>query len=87
MRNGLALLFPALLVTVSLIAGGLRSPQKPASKQPRPGESVWWRRTAEFAGSDLLAGILILVIAILVTLNAVLWFPDFGAVIEQYEQF
>jgi hypothetical protein len=87
MRNGLALLFPALLVAAGLIAGELRSSAKRIPKPPRPAARVWLRRAAEFAGSDLLAVVLILVIAILVTLNFVLWFPDLGAAIEQCEQF
>jgi hypothetical protein len=87
MRNGLTLLFPALLVAASLIAGELRSPAKRISEQIRTAGSDWLRRAAAIAGSDLLAGALILVIAILLTLNLVLWFPGLGAVIEQYEQF
>jgi hypothetical protein len=74
-------------VTVGLIAGEFRSTEKHIPGQPRPAARVWWRRAAEFAGSDLLAGALILVVAVLATFNAVLWFPNLGAMIEQYEPF
>ena len=87
MRDGLALLFPALFVAVSLIAGELRSPAKYVPERPRPAASVWLRRAAEFAGSDLLARVFIFLIAILLMLDLVLWFPSLGAVTEQYEQF
>jgi hypothetical protein len=87
MRDGLTLLFPVLLPAARLIVGELPSPARHMRKRPGPAASVWFRRAAEFAGSDLLTRVSIFLIAILLMLNLILWFPSLGAVMEQCEQF
>lgn len=87
MYNGLMLLFPAFVVAVGLIAGELRSPARRLPEPTGTARSSWLRNAAAIAGSHLLAGVLVLLIAVLLTLNLVLWCPSFGAVIELYEQF
>ncbi len=49
---------------------------------------IAWRRTvAAIASPDLLAIVAFCVIGFLLALNFILRFPDFGAVIQQYNQF
>jgi hypothetical protein len=87
MHGSLALLFPALLAAIGLMAGAQRSQTRRAPYHLRLSESLWFRHVMAFAGSDLLTGIFILLIAILIELNLILLVPGFGAVIEQCNQF
>jgi hypothetical protein len=86
MHSGLALLFPALLA-IGLVASTRRSQARRVPVPIRLAERIWVRRTLAIAGSDQLAGVLVLLIIILVTLNLILLFPNLGAVIEQCNQF
>ncbi len=86
MHSSLALLFPALLAAIGFVAGAQQSQATRAPAYVPLIESMRLHAAA-FAGSDLLTGILILLIAILTTLNFVLLFPDFGVVIVQCNQF
>lgn len=48
----------------------------------------WWRGfNAAIANPDLLAVIAFCLIGLLLALNLIVRFPDFGAVIDQYNQF
>lgn len=56
------------------------SAAKPMSRQNQQTSTPW-------ANHGLVAVILFCLIGLLLTLNLVLRFPDFGSVIEQYNQF
>jgi hypothetical protein len=56
------------------------SPAKPASRQIQRTETTW-------SNPALVVVITFCLIGLLLTLNVVLRFPDFGSVVEQYNQF
>ena len=60
---------------------------KPANRRTQGAETEWSRLFAAIADPDLHAVIAFCLIGFLLTLNFILRFPDFGAVIEQYNQF
>ena len=72
------ILVPVALAALAAILG--LSPAKPASRQSQSTETTWFN-------SDLFAVVAFCLIGLLLSLNLVLRFPDFGAVIEQYNQF
>jgi hypothetical protein len=63
----------------------LQSLTKP--RNLRSVETSWDRFIAAINNTELLVIIAICTLGLLITLNVVLRFPDFGAVIEQYNQF
>jgi hypothetical protein len=50
-------------------------------------EGQWPRFVAAITNSNVLAVVALCLAAFLIALNLILRFPDFGAVIEQYNQF
>jgi hypothetical protein len=50
-------------------------------------KTTWHRAVAAIMTPDLCAVVAFCLIGILLALNLILRFPDFGAVIEQYNQF
>lgn len=87
MHGSLGFLFPALLAAIGLMTGAQRSQTRHAPYHIRSAESLLFRHAMAFAGSDLLAGVFVLLIAILIELNLILLVPSLGAVIEQCNQF
>jgi hypothetical protein len=62
----------------------------PTKSTDRPGsmaKTTWHRAVAAIMTPDLCAVVAFCLIGILLALNLILRFPDFGAVIEQYNQF
>ncbi len=59
----------------------------PASRRTHTMETVWSRLVKVIANPNLLAVVAFCLIGLLLSLNLILRFPDFGAVIEQYSQF
>jgi hypothetical protein len=49
--------------------------------------TVWFKFLALISKPDFIAVVAFCAIGLLTTLNLILRFPDFGAVIEQYNQF
>ena len=60
---------------------------KPADRQTRRTETEWSRLVTVIANPELHAVVAFCLIGLLLTLNLILRFPDFGAIIEQYNQF
>ena len=58
-----------------------------ASRRTHATETVWSRLVGVIADPNLLAVVALCRIGLLLSLNLILHFPDFGAVIEQYNQF
>lgn len=85
MHSGLALLFPALLAVGFMANARSRTTRTP--DRMRPAESIWFQRALALAGSDMLTGVLVLLIAILTTLNLILLFPSLGVLISECNQF
>jgi hypothetical protein len=68
----------------------------PVSREPQPltkpqilrsAETSWERIVAAINNPELLLIVAFCALGLLITLNFILRFPDFGAVIEQYNQF
>ena len=49
--------------------------------------TVWFRLLAQISKPDFVTIVVFCTIGLLTALNVILRFPDFGAVIEQYNQF
>jgi hypothetical protein len=62
-------------------------PTKPTGRPAGIGTTAWHQTVAAIMTPDLLAVVAFCLIGILLALNLILRFPDFGAVIEQYNQF
>ncbi len=60
---------------------------KPLDRRVKAAETAWHRILATVANTDLIMIVIFCAIGFLVTVNVVLRFPDFGATIEQLEQF
>jgi hypothetical protein len=60
---------------------------RPANRQTRKTETEWSRLVTIIANPDLHAVVAFCLIGLLLALNFILRFPDFGSVIEQYNQF
>jgi hypothetical protein len=54
---------------------------------PKPVRTKWSRFVAAVTNPDLIAVFFFCTIGLLITVNIVLRFPDFGAAMEQLEQF
>jgi hypothetical protein len=54
---------------------------------PRPARTGWSRFVAAITNPDLIAMVFFCTIGFLITINIVLRFPDFGASMEQLQQF
>ena len=68
-------------------AGHSLPPTKSTDRPASIAKTAWRRAVAAIMTPDLLAVVAFCLIGILLTLNLILRFPDFGAVIEQYNQF
>jgi len=67
-----------------------REPQsliKPAPRRINRTESAWGRTVATLTEPDFITVASFCAIGLLITLNLILRFPDFGAIIQQYNQF
>jgi hypothetical protein len=60
---------------------------KSANCRTQGAETEWSRLVTATANPDLHAVVAFCLIGLLLALNLILRFPDFGAVIEQYNQF
>ncbi len=58
-----------------------------ASRRTQRIEGVWSRLVTVITNPDLLTVVTFCLVGLLLSLNFILRFPDFGAVIEQYNQF
>jgi hypothetical protein len=67
-------------------AGHSPPPTKSTDRHARIAKTAW-RAVAAIMTPDLLAVVAFCLIGFLLALNLILRFPDFGAVIEQYNQF
>jgi hypothetical protein len=74
---------------MTLLPEGRRSPPptKSTGRSAGIGKTAWREMAAATMTSDLGAVVAFCVIGLLLALNLILRFPDFGAVIEQYNQF
>jgi hypothetical protein len=77
---------------MTLLPEARRSPPPPKSTGRPTGMATTWRTTwrqaaAAIMTSDLIALVAFCLIGLLLALNLILRFPEFGAVIEQYNQF
>jgi hypothetical protein len=59
---------------------------KPA-RRGKAAKTAWYRHITMIIDPDLVMVIVFCAIGLLVTANVVLRFPDFGAMVEQLEQF
>jgi hypothetical protein len=59
----------------------------PSLTQAKTAGAAWHKLLAEISKPDFVATIAFCAIGLLVTLNVILRFPDFGRVIELYNQF
>jgi uncharacterized membrane protein YdfJ with MMPL/SSD domain len=85
MRSTL-ILFPAALAVLSATRL-LRFLGNPTNRQAEKPGTEWSRLVTAIANPDLHAVVAFCLIGVLLALNLILRFPDFGAVIEQYNQF
>jgi hypothetical protein len=60
---------------------------KSTDRRTQESETEWSRLFTAIANPDLHAIVAFCLIGLLLALNLILRFPDFGAVIEQYNQF
>jgi uncharacterized membrane protein YdfJ with MMPL/SSD domain len=85
MRSTL-ILFPAALAVLSATRL-LQFLVNPTNRQAEKTGTEWSRLVTAIANPDLHAVVAFCLIGFLLALNLILRFPDFGAVIEQYNQF
>jgi uncharacterized membrane protein YdfJ with MMPL/SSD domain len=85
MRSTL-ILVPAALAVLSATRF-LQFLVNPTNRQAEKTETEWSRLVTAIANPDLHAVVAFCLIGFLIALNLILRFPDFGAVIEQYNQF
>jgi uncharacterized membrane protein YdfJ with MMPL/SSD domain len=84
--RGTLFLVPLAFAVLSAIRV-LRSLIKPANLRTQKTETEWSRLVTAIANPDLHAVVAFCLIGLLLTLNLILRFPSFGAVIEQSNQF
>jgi hypothetical protein len=73
---------------MTLLPEARRSPPMKSTGRPAAIAKTAWRQTvAAIMTPDLRAVVVFCLIGLLLALNLILRFPDFGAVIEQYNQF
>jgi hypothetical protein len=68
----------------------IRKPQalaKAKSKYLHPADGPWQRIFTAVSNPDLQAVVALSLIGLLLTLNIMFRFPDFGAIVAQYNQF
>ena len=58
-----------------------------ASRRTQRIEGIWSRLVTVITNPDLLTVVTFCLVGLLLSLNFILRFPDFGGVIEQYNQF
>ena len=81
------ILVPAVLAALSLTSA-FQSPTKPADRPASVAKASWLHAVAAIMTPDFNAVVVFCLIGcLLLALNLILRFPDFGAVIEQYNQF
>lgn len=85
MRSTL-ILVPAALAALSA-ARLLELLINPANRQAEKTATEWFRLVTAIANPDLHGVVAFCLIGFLLALNLILRFPDFGTVIEQYNQF
>jgi hypothetical protein len=61
--------------------------EKVAGRRGNDAETVWYRFVATVAHPEFIAIVAFCAIGLLVTVNVILRFPDFGATFEQFGQF
>jgi hypothetical protein len=59
----------------------------PTLTQAKTTGNAWYRLLAAISKPDFITIVAFCTIGLLTTLNLILRFPDFGAIIEQYNQF
>jgi hypothetical protein len=64
-----------------------KPPTKSTGRPASIATTAWRQTVAAIMTPDLLAVVAFCLIGLLLALNLILRFPDFGAVIEQYNQF
>jgi hypothetical protein len=62
-------------------------PTKSTERQAKAQETIWTKFVTMAADPEFLLVVGFCLIGLLIALNLILRFPDFGAVIEQYNQF
>ena len=82
----IALILVPVAAALSL-ASAFQSPTKPADRPASVAKATWLQAVAAIMTPDLNAVVVFCLIGLLLALNLILRFPDFGAVIEQYNQF
>jgi hypothetical protein len=87
MRSTLVLVLVPVALAILSATHVLQSQIKPANRRTQRAETEWSRLVTVTADPDLHAVVAFCLIGLLLTLNLILRFPDFGAVIEQYNQF
>ena len=80
------ILVPVVLAALSLTSA-FQSPTKPTDRPSSVTKATWLQAVAAIMTADLNAVVVFCLIGLLLALNLILRFPDFGAVIEQYNQF
>jgi hypothetical protein len=80
------ILVPAVFAALSLTSA-FQSPTKPTDRPSSVTKATWLQAVAAIMTADLNAVVVFCLIGLLLALNLILRFPDFGAVIEQYNQF
>jgi hypothetical protein len=86
MHLALMLIFPAVLAALGLVHD-LRLFPKPGNRQTRTDAIVPSRFFKVVTDPELLTVASLCLIGLLIALNLILRFPDFGAIIQQYNQF
>jgi uncharacterized membrane protein YdfJ with MMPL/SSD domain len=84
--RGTLVLVPVALAVLSA-THALQRLTKLANRRTRRTETEWSRLVTVIANPDLQAVVAFYLIGFLLTLNLILRFPDFGAIIEQFNQF
>ena len=59
----------------------------PPLKQAKTTRTAWHQMVAAISESDLITIVALFAIGLLITLNLILRFPEFGTLIESYNQF
>ena len=68
-------------------AHNLPPPMASRGRAARATKTRWNQLIAAMADPELTAIVMLCAIALLITINLILRFPNFGTVIEQYDQF
>ncbi|MGA8321583.1 MAG: hypothetical protein WB774_12370 [Xanthobacteraceae bacterium] len=80
------ILVPTILAALSLTSA-FQSPTKPTDRPASVAKAAWPEAVAAIMTPDLNAVVVFCLVGLLLALNLILRFPDFGAVMEQCDQF